>query len=67
MKNKTINANGTEIRLYGDIVKEDAYICITDIAKMRNPASFSSHRQITNFKGKGISAIALISERSKND
>lgn len=36
MKNKTINANGAEIRVYGDIVNEDAYICITDIAKQKN-------------------------------
>ena len=35
IKNKTINANGTEIRVYGDIVNEDAYICLTDIAKTK--------------------------------
>ena len=33
MKNKTINANGVEIRLYGNVVNEEAYISLTDIAK----------------------------------
>lgn len=37
MKNKIINANGTEIRVCGDVVNEDAYICLTDIAKKKNP------------------------------
>lgn len=41
MKNTTINANGTEIRLYGDIVNEEAYICLTDIAKKKNPTDAS--------------------------
>ena len=36
MKNTTINAKGTEIRVYGDIVNENAYISLTDIAKQRN-------------------------------
>ena len=36
MKNKTINANGVEIRLYGNVVNEEAYISLTDIAKYRN-------------------------------
>ena len=36
MKNKIINANGTEIRVCGDVVNEDAYICLTDIAKKKN-------------------------------
>lgn len=35
MKNKTINANGMDIRVYGDIVNENAYICLTDIAKVK--------------------------------
>ena len=33
MKNMKIDANGTEIRVMGDIVNEDAYISLTDIAK----------------------------------
>ncbi len=36
MKNKTIEANGTEIRVIGDIVNEEAYISLTDIAKYKN-------------------------------
>ncbi len=36
MKNKTIDANGTEIRVIGDIVNEEAYISLTDIAKYKN-------------------------------
>ena len=35
MKNKTINANGTEIRIYGDVAHENAYISLTDIAKAK--------------------------------
>ena len=31
-----IDANGTEIRVMGDVVNEDAYISLTDIAKYRN-------------------------------
>ena len=41
IKNKTINANGTEIRVYGDIVNEDAYICLTDIAKTKKTTDSS--------------------------
>ena len=37
MRNMKIDANGTEIRLMGDIVNEDAYISLTDIAKYKNP------------------------------
>ena len=37
MKNMTIDANGTEIRVMGDVVNEDAYISLTDIAKYKNP------------------------------
>lgn len=37
MKNAKINANGTEIRVMGDVVNEDAYISLTDIAKYKNP------------------------------
>ena len=37
MNNKTIEANGTEIRVIGDIVNEEAYISLTDIAKYKNP------------------------------
>ena len=36
MKNKTIEANGTEIRVIGDIINEEAYISLTDIAKYKN-------------------------------
>ena len=32
MKNMKIDANGTEIRVMGDIVNEDAYISLTDTA-----------------------------------
>ena len=31
MKNMKIDANGTEIRVMGDIVNKDAYISLTDI------------------------------------
>ncbi len=37
MKNTKINANGTEIRAIGDVVNEDAYISLIDIAKYKNP------------------------------
>ena len=37
MKNMKIDANGTEIRVIGDVVGEDAYISLTDIAKYKNP------------------------------
>ena len=37
MQNMKIEANGTEIRVMGDIVNEDAYISLTDIAKYKNP------------------------------
>ncbi len=37
MTNKTIEANGTEIRIIGNIVNEEAYISLTDIAKYKNP------------------------------
>lgn len=36
MKKSTINANGTEIKIFGDIMNEEAYLCITDIAKRKN-------------------------------
>ena len=32
-----LDANGTEIRVIGDVVNEDAYISLTDIAKYKNP------------------------------
>lgn len=32
MKNKSLDANGTEIRIIGDVVNEEAYISLTDIA-----------------------------------
>lgn len=38
MKNKTIEANGTEIRVIGDIVNEEAYISLTDIAVVKDGA-----------------------------
>lgn len=37
MKNMKIDANGTEIRVTGDVVNEDAYISLTDIAKYKSP------------------------------
>ena len=36
MKNMKIDANGTEITVMGDVVNEDAYISLTDIAKYKN-------------------------------
>lgn len=36
MKNMKINANGTQIRMMGNIINEDAYISLTDIAKYKN-------------------------------
>ena len=33
MKNMKIDANGTEIRVMGDVINEEAYISLTDIAK----------------------------------
>lgn len=36
LKNQTINANGTEIRVTGNIVDENACISLTDIAKYKN-------------------------------
>ena len=32
-----IDANGTEIRVIGDVVNEEAYISLTDIDKYKNP------------------------------
>ena len=37
MKNMEIDAKGTKIRVMGDILNEDAYISLTDIAKYKNP------------------------------
>lgn len=37
MKNVRIDANGTEVRIIGNVLQEDAYISLTDIAKYRNP------------------------------
>ena len=37
MKKMKIDANGTEIRVMGDVVNEEAYISLTDIAKFKNP------------------------------
>ena len=36
-RNMEIDANGTEIRVMDDVVNEDAYISLTDIAKYKNP------------------------------
>lgn len=33
MKNMKIGANGTQVRVMGDVVNEDAYIFLTYIAK----------------------------------
>ena len=32
-----LDANGVEVRVMGDVVNEDAYISLTDIAKYKNP------------------------------
>ena len=37
MKNMKLDANGVEVRVMGDVVNEDAYISLTDIAKYKNP------------------------------
>ena len=37
MKNYKINANGTEIGVWGNVADEEAYISLTDIAKYRDP------------------------------
>lgn len=37
VKTMKIDANGTEIRVMGDVVNEDAFISLTDIAKYKNP------------------------------
>lgn len=37
MRNKSIDANGMEIRLMSDILNENDFISLTDIAKYRNP------------------------------
>ena len=37
MKNMIIDINGNEIRVMSDIVNEDAYISLTDIAIYKNP------------------------------
>lgn len=37
MKSMKLDANGTEIRIMGDVINEDAYISLTDIAKYKNP------------------------------
>lgn len=39
MKNMKTDTNGTEIRVMGDVVNEDAYISLTDIVKYKNPDS----------------------------
>lgn len=39
MKNMKIDANGTEIRVTGDVTDENAYISLTDIAKYKKPAN----------------------------
>ena len=36
MKNMKIDANGTEIRVMGDVVNEEACISLTDVAKYKN-------------------------------
>ena len=36
MKKHTINANGTEIRVMGNVANEEAFISLTDIAKYKN-------------------------------
>lgn len=36
MKSSTLDANGAEIRVIGDVVNENAYLSLTDIAKYKN-------------------------------
>ncbi len=43
-----IDANGTEIEVMGNVVNEDAYISLTDIAKYKNPDIFDKTRSIQN-------------------
>ena len=42
MKNMKIDANGTEIRVMGDVVNEAAYISLTDIVKYKIQTMFLS-------------------------
>ena len=35
MKNMKIDANGTEIRVMGDVVNDDAYVSLTDIENIK--------------------------------
>ena len=44
-----IDANGTEIEVMGNVVNEDAYISLTDIAKYKNPDIFDKTRSIQNW------------------
>lgn len=37
MKNTKIDANGTETRVMVDVVNDEAYISLTDIAKYKKP------------------------------
>lgn len=37
MKNMKLDANGTETRIMGDVINEEAYISLTDIVKYKNP------------------------------
>ena len=67
MKKTTINANGTEIKVFGDIINEEAYLCITDIAKRKNPedangviANWLRSRSTIEFLGYGNSFIIWI-------
>ena len=41
-----IDANGTEIEVMGNVVNEDAYISLTDIAKYKNPDRFDKTRSV---------------------
>jgi len=36
MKNMKIDANGTEISVVGNILNDEAYVSLTDIAKYKN-------------------------------
>jgi hypothetical protein len=46
MRNMEIDANGTEIRAISNVVNEDAYISLTDIAKYKNPDRFDKTRSV---------------------
>lgn len=68
-----IDANGTEIRVIGDVVGEDAYISLTDIAKYKNPdnsfiviANWMRNHSTISFWGYGSRSTIPISNLSNS-